>query len=78
MDALVAEYGEEDVMRWCETGRLLEEVLPKIAEDCWNSEIQCYGRHWYIEGVDQHGFSVTNEVFSGDSPLDALRKAAKE
>jgi len=25
MDALVAEYGEEDVMRWCETGRAMEE-----------------------------------------------------
>ena len=32
MDALVAEYGEEDVMRWCETGRLVEKVLPALAE----------------------------------------------
>ena len=26
MDALIAEYGEEDVMRWCETGRLVEKA----------------------------------------------------
>ena len=32
MDALVAEYGEEDVMRWCETGRLVEQILPRFVE----------------------------------------------
>ena len=75
MDALVAEYGEEDVMRWCETGRLVEEMRcgnigkhPKIA-------LIRSTDSWQVAHVD--GLFLRKFVSRGISANGAL-KAAQE
>ena len=73
---MVAKYGEDEVTRWAETGRLCEQVLPGLANGCWNSELECYSAtNWYVERVDSDGYSVSLGTCFGNTPLAALRAA---
>ena len=70
MDALIAEYGEEDVMRWCETGRLVEELPRPEGVDMF-ALARGKGR-WFVGTVNSVSLG-TAEVFT--TALTALREA---